>query len=99
MAQTHSRKYNPIEQWKTRERRQGPKGYVLVKVPEHPKAFGGGWYYEHRLIAERMLGRILRSHETVHHLNEVKYDNRELNLFVCTRSEHDYAHSLTLAVA
>lgn len=91
--------YKPIEHWRGREKRVNHKGYVEVKVPEHPKAFCGGWYYEHRLIGERNLGRILHGYETVHHLNEDKTDNREINLFVCTRLEHNKAHALTSAAA
>lgn len=87
--------YIPIQQWKKRETVIHPKGYVMVKVPEHPKAFKGGWYYEHRLVVEKEIGRVLENYETVHHLNEVKTDNREINLFVCTRKEHDRAHALT----
>lgn len=71
----------------------------MVKVPEHPRAFRDGWYYEHRLVAERQLGRLLETWETVHHINEIKHDNREINLFVCTRKEHDHAHALTLVAA
>lgn len=89
--------YKPIQQWKSRDKRINYKGYVEIKVPEHPKAFCGGWYYEHRLIAEKMLGRVLKKHETVHHLNEHKQDNREINLFICTRTEHNRAHALTPA--
>jgi hypothetical protein len=92
---TQTLQYKPIQQWKSRDRKIDPNGYILVKVPEHPKAFRGGWYYEHRLVAERMLGRLLRTYETAHHVNEDKHDNREINLFVCTRSEHDHAHRLT----
>ena len=74
-----------------------PNGYVLVKVPEHPKAFpvhlfGDGWYYEHRLCAEKLFGRVLLSYETVHHISEIKTDNSPSNLFVCTRKEHDRAN-------
>jgi hypothetical protein len=65
-------------------------------VPEHPKAFCNGWVYEHRLMAERMLGRLLHFGETVHHINECKSDNRGVNLFVCTREEHDKAHGQML---
>lgn len=87
--------YTPILQWKKRDRKLHPKGYVMVRVPEHPKSFRGGWYYEHRLVVEAELGRVLEMYETVHHLNEIKTDNRELNLFVCTRQEHNHAHVLT----
>lgn len=83
--------YFPLQKWHNRERMLNDSGYTLVKVPEHPKSFNGGWYYEHRLVAEKKFGRILESWETVHHISENKKDCSLLNLFVCTRKEHDRA--------
>lgn len=84
-------RYYPVEKWDKAERKTNKRGYILVWVPQHPKSFDGGWYYEHRLMGEHMLGRVLKCWETVHHINENKTDNSWLNLFVCTRKEHDYA--------
>lgn len=84
-------RYTPLQTWSKRDRDYMRTPYVLVWVPEHPKAFDGGWYYEHRLIAEREHNRILPSWVTVHHINENKQDNSLKNLFVCTRAEHDRA--------
>ena len=95
MTQKTLQTYSPIEQWKGRERLCDGNGYIIVKVPEHPRSFRSGWYYEHRLVAEKMLGRLLKTYETVHHINENKLENTEDNLFVCTRKEHDRAHLLT----
>jgi len=91
--------YKPITQWKKREKFVDDNGYVRVQVPEHPRAFGRGWVYEHRLVAERRLGRLLKTYETVHHINEIKTDNSDKNLFACFRVEHDKAHRLTYAAA
>lgn len=62
------------------------QGYVVVKVGIRK------WQLEHRLVAERMLGRELTSAEHVHHLNEVKHDNRSENLQVLTNTEHQHVH-------
>lgn len=67
------------------------KGYVRILMPEHPANIYG-YTYEHRLVMEMKLGRLLRSWETVHHINEIKTDNREENLFLTTVQEHINLH-------
>ncbi len=67
------------------------KGYVRVLKPDHPKNIRG-YTYEHRLVIERYLGRYLEPWETVHHINEIKVDNRLDNLFLCSSQEHSALH-------
>lgn len=67
------------------------KGYVRVLRPEHPKNIRG-YAYEHRLVMEGYIGRYLEQWETVHHINEIKTDNRIENLFLCTFAEHSALH-------
>ncbi len=67
------------------------KGYLRILRPEHPFA-NAGYIYEHRLVMEAHLGRHLQSWETIHHINEVKLDNRVANLFLTTVPEHSAIH-------
>ncbi len=55
-------------------------GYVLIRVHGHPYANSTGYIREHRLVMEEQIGRYLSPDEVVHHLNEVKDDNRPENL-------------------
>ena len=45
--------------------------------------------YEHRVVAEEMLGRPLESNEVVHHTDGDRVNNDPSNLEVMTRKEHN----------
>lgn len=56
-------------------------GYVLIRVgADHHLAAVNGYAYEHRVIAEKKLGRRLKNDELIHHLNGDRTDNRPDNL-------------------
>lgn len=75
-------------------KRLNHNGYVEVRKPSHHRARGNGYVFEHILIAENKLGRKITKDEHVHHINEVKTDNRPGNLHVLSHSEHSKIHKI-----
>lgn len=53
---------------------------------------GNAYITEHRLVMARSLGRPLEKHESVHHINGNKMDNRIENLELMGASEHSRMH-------
>jgi len=71
-------------------------GYVGIMAKDHPCADDQGYYEEHRLVMENHLGRILESIEIVHHINEVKDDNRIENLMLFANNKLHMEHHAKL---
>ncbi len=68
-------------------------GRILVLSPGHPNVSVRGYMRKSRLIAEKALGRYLKTNEAVHHNNGNVSDDRNCNLLVCTKSYHTWLHA------
>jgi len=67
-------------------------GYTVVTKCAHIKDGGRNYIPEHRLIAEKAIGRPLRQNEIVHHINGDRSDNRNCNLLISDRKYHRWLH-------
>ena len=74
-------------------------GYVLIYKPEHIYSNHAGYVFEHILVMENNIERILHrpdkraDWEICHHINRDKTDNSILNLQLMTLSEHVKLHN------
>ena len=72
-------------------------GYRVIYQPDHPHSMKNenwdGFIYEHIIVAESKLGRLLKDDEEIHHLNGLRNDNRYSNLLVMTKSQHGRLHA------
>lgn len=70
------------------------QGYAHVFMPEHRRAHKSGYVRRCILIAEEKLGRPLRRGEVVHHINQIRDDDRPENLDVLeSQSVHIAGHN------
>lgn len=70
-------------------------GYVLVLQRSHPHANRHGYVREHRLVMEKLVGRVLDPKEVVHHRNRNKQDNSPENLQLFSENREHLKEELT----
>jgi len=71
--------------------------YRVMYMPKYHRAMTSenweGYVYEHIVIAEEFLGRMLFEDEVVHHLDGDRSNNRKENLLVLSRAMHTKLHN------
>lgn len=68
-------------------------GYAIRYLPKGEWRYKScSWAFEHRLVMEAVLGRVLARKEDVHHENRHKQDNTPTNLEIKTKAEHQRGH-------
>lgn len=70
-----------------------PAGYVMEYSPDHPAASSAGRVFQHRLVMECVLGRLLERHEQVHHKDHDRTNNDPSNLELVDASTHAAHHA------
>jgi hypothetical protein len=70
-------------------------GYLLVRLPQHPRARKSGQFLAHRYLMEIVLGRLLTPVEVVDHWNGCTLDTREVNLRLFASNADHIAATLT----
>lgn len=69
------------------EKKYNSKGYILIFID-------GIWRLEHKYIVEQFIDRKLKKEEVIHHINEIKTDNRISNLMLFNNQrEHSKFHN------
>jgi len=72
------------------------QGYVMIKLPEHPRAGIRGYIAEHILVMEKSLGRFILPPEEVHHFDGDRTNNSIGNLMLFATDKMHKAYEVRL---
>jgi hypothetical protein len=66
------------------------EGYIMLNMPDHPRASRGSktYVFEHIVVWEKANHQLLPDDWIVHHINGIKDDNRIKNLMALPRKNH-----------
>lgn len=73
--------------WHGGKRKSG-NGYVLILMPNHPRAHKNGCIFEHIAVCERALGKVLPQGAIPHHVDGDRSNNEPSNLVVCQNNAY-----------
>jgi len=64
-------------------------GYWTIYYPGHPRTLNNGRVFEHIIILEKYIGRMISKKEPIHHIDFNRQNNEIKNLYLCkNNSEH-----------
>ena len=69
-------------------RHKDVRGYILIRLKDHPRMDKSGYVKEHIYIWEKSNNRKLPKGWIIHHLNGIKDDNRPKNLLALHPKDH-----------
>jgi len=94
LKMNEERRKKGISHWNQKNGVRKSNGYIEILSPFHPYKNKSNHVKRSRLIIEAHLKRFLKSCEVVHHINEIKDDDRIENLYLFpTRQDHDRYHA------
>jgi hypothetical protein len=74
--------------------------YKRVKAEGHPRAYSSGYFREHILVAERIIGHLLPPGAVVHHVDENRRNNSPSSLVICQDAAyHNLLHMRARALS
>ena len=76
-----------------KEKIRNRSGYVLVFMPDHPRA-NKNRVFEHIVVWENANNMRVPDGYVIHHINGIKSDNRIENLTLMTNEEHTILHHI-----